>query len=53
MEVNLTFRNDDNEAAPSNKYDDIEANLAYKDEDFEDLPNITHWELMIFMRILI
>ncbi|KAK4709954.1 hypothetical protein R3W88_004467 [Solanum pinnatisectum] len=30
--------------APSNKYDDIETNLAYKDDEFEGLPNITHLE---------
>lgn len=44
MEAHFTFQNDDDEVAPSNKYDDIEANLAYKDDDFKGLSNITHLE---------
>ncbi|XP_060210801.1 uncharacterized protein LOC132637781 [Lycium barbarum] len=44
VEAHLTFHNNDDEAAPSNKHDDIEANLAYKDDDFKSLSNITHLE---------
>ncbi|XP_016567232.1 uncharacterized protein LOC107865492 [Capsicum annuum] len=41
-EAHLTFRGDDDEAAPSNTYNNIEANLAYKDDDFKGLSDITH-----------
>lgn len=42
MESHMTFKNDD-EAGPSQKYDDnVEANLALKDDDFNDLDDITH-----------
>ncbi|XP_060188601.1 uncharacterized protein LOC132617577 [Lycium barbarum] len=44
VEACLTFHNNDDEAAPSNKHDDIEANLAYKDDDFKSLSTITHLE---------
>ncbi|XP_060206241.1 uncharacterized protein LOC132633806 isoform X2 [Lycium barbarum] len=44
VEAHLTFHNNDDEAAPSNKHDDIKENLAYKDDDFKSLSNITHLE---------
>nr|XP_016497764.1 PREDICTED: uncharacterized protein LOC107816553 [Nicotiana tabacum] len=44
VEAHLTFQNDDDKAGPSNKYDDAEANLAYKDDDFGGLASITHLE---------
>ncbi|XP_019232354.1 PREDICTED: uncharacterized protein LOC109213062 [Nicotiana attenuata] len=44
VETHLTYQNNDDEAGPSNKYDDVEANLAYKDDDFGGLANITHLE---------
>ncbi|XP_059301871.1 uncharacterized protein LOC132053784 [Lycium ferocissimum] len=44
MEAHLTFHNNDDEAAPSNKHDDIKANLPYKNDDFKSLSNITHLE---------
>ncbi|XP_070001872.1 uncharacterized protein [Nicotiana sylvestris] len=42
-EAHLTFQNNDEEAGPSNKYDS-EAHLAYKDDNFGGLTNITHLE---------
>ncbi|XP_075098966.1 uncharacterized protein LOC142175863 [Nicotiana tabacum] len=44
VEVHLTFQNHDDKAGPSNKYDDAEANLACKDDNFGGLANITHLE---------
>jgi len=44
VEARLTFQNNDDEAGPSNKYDS-KAHLAYKDDDFEGLTNITHLEV--------
>ncbi|XP_016566765.1 uncharacterized protein LOC107864870 [Capsicum annuum] len=41
VEVHLTFRGDDDEASPSNTYDDVEANLAYNNDDFKGLSDIT------------
>ncbi|XP_070006305.1 uncharacterized protein [Nicotiana sylvestris] len=43
VEAHLTFQNNDDEACPSNKYN-FEALLAYKDDDFGGLANITHLE---------
>ncbi|XP_070045921.1 uncharacterized protein [Nicotiana tomentosiformis] len=43
VEAHLIFQNNDDEAGPSNKYDS-EAHLAYKDDDFGGLANITHLE---------
>ncbi|XP_015159716.1 uncharacterized protein [Solanum tuberosum] len=48
VESHLTYKNDV-EAGPSQKYDDnIEANLAFKDDDFDDLDDITHLEVEDF-----
>ncbi|XP_049360825.1 uncharacterized protein LOC125825536 [Solanum verrucosum] len=48
VESHLTYKNDA-EAGPSQKYDDnIEANLALKDDDFGDLDDITHLEVEDF-----
>ncbi|XP_049352655.1 uncharacterized protein LOC125817130 [Solanum verrucosum] len=48
VESHLTYKNDA-EAGPSQKYDDnIEANLALKDDDFDDLDDITHLEVEDF-----
>ncbi|KAH0682906.1 hypothetical protein KY289_020658 [Solanum tuberosum] len=48
VESHLTYKNDV-EAGPSQKYDDnIEANLALKDDDFDDLDDITHLEVEDF-----
>ncbi|XP_070054737.1 uncharacterized protein [Nicotiana tomentosiformis] len=44
VEAHLTFQNNDDEAGPSNKYNS-EAHLAYKDDDFGGLANITHLEV--------
>nr|XP_016475477.1 PREDICTED: uncharacterized protein LOC107797127 [Nicotiana tabacum] len=44
VEAHLTFQIDDDKAGPSNKYDDVEINLAYKDDDFGGLADITHLE---------
>lgn len=39
----------DIEAGPSQKYDDnIEENLTLKDDDFDDLDDITHLEVEYF-----
>ncbi|XP_070011305.1 uncharacterized protein [Nicotiana sylvestris] len=43
MEAHLTFQNNDDGAGPSNKHDS-KAHLAYKDDDFGGLANITHLE---------
>ncbi|XP_049348516.1 uncharacterized protein LOC125813071 [Solanum verrucosum] len=48
VESHLTYKNYA-EAGPSQKYDDnIEANLALKDDDFGDLDDITHLEVEDF-----
>ncbi|XP_049410332.1 uncharacterized protein LOC125873437 [Solanum stenotomum] len=48
VESHLTYKNDV-EAGPSQKYDDnIEANMALKDDDFGDLDDITHLEVEDF-----
>ncbi|XP_060217057.1 uncharacterized protein LOC132644481 [Lycium barbarum] len=48
VESHMTLKNDD-EAGPSRKYDDnVEANLALKDEDFDGLDYITHLEVEDF-----
>ncbi|XP_049381253.1 uncharacterized protein LOC125845763 [Solanum stenotomum] len=48
VESHLTYKNDV-EAGPSQKYDDsIEANLALKDDDFDDFDDITHLEVEDF-----
>ena len=47
-ESHLTCKNDA-EAGPSQKYDhNIEANLTLKDDDFDDLDDITHLEVEYF-----
>ncbi|XP_070018170.1 uncharacterized protein [Nicotiana sylvestris] len=43
VETHLTFQNDV-EADPMNNHDKVEANLAYKDDIFEGLADITHLE---------
>ena len=43
VETHLTFQNDV-EAGPMNNHDKVEANLAYKDDIFEGLADITHLE---------
>ncbi|XP_016558378.1 uncharacterized protein LOC107858185 [Capsicum annuum] len=48
VEVHLTFRGDDDEAAPSNTYDDSEANFAYNDDDFKGLSDIIHLKVEDF-----
>jgi len=40
VKAHLTFRDDDEEAAPSNTYNDNETNLAYKDDDFKGLSDL-------------
>ena len=48
VELHLTYENDV-EAGPSQKYDDnIEANLALKNDDFNGLDDITHLEVEDF-----
>ncbi|XP_049345394.1 uncharacterized protein LOC125833775 [Solanum verrucosum] len=48
VESHLTYKNDA-EAGPSQKYDDnIEANLALKDDNFGDLDDIIHLEVEDF-----
>ncbi|XP_060206363.1 uncharacterized protein LOC132634064 [Lycium barbarum] len=48
VESHMTFKNND-EAGPSQKYDDnVEANLALKDDDFDGLDDITHLEVEDF-----
>ncbi|XP_049388695.1 uncharacterized protein LOC125853067 [Solanum stenotomum] len=48
VESHLSYKNDV-EAGPSQKYDDnIEENLALKDDDFDDLDDITHLEVEDF-----
>ncbi|XP_060210369.1 uncharacterized protein LOC132637274 [Lycium barbarum] len=48
VESHMTFKNND-EAGPSRKYDDnVEANLALKDDDFDGFDDITHLEVEDF-----
>lgn len=44
------LKNDD-EAGPSQKYDDnVEANLTFKDDDFDGLDDINHFKVVDFFR---
>ncbi|XP_060212249.1 uncharacterized protein LOC132639880 [Lycium barbarum] len=48
VESHMTFKNN-NEAGPSRKYNDnVEANLALKDDDFDGFDDITHLEVEDF-----
>lgn len=53
MAAHLTFQNDEDEETPSNKYYNIEANLTYKDDDFEAFQILLISKMKFFMKVLI
>lgn len=51
MAAHLSFQNDEDEETSSNKYDNIEINLTYKDDDIETSKILLISKMDIFMSI--
>ncbi|PIN04690.1 hypothetical protein CDL12_22774 [Handroanthus impetiginosus] len=49
METNFTYQYENDEADFAAKNNDVEANLAYKDDDFNGLSDITHLDATDFL----